>query len=271
MNQKQKVFVDTVWKFYAEHGRHDLPWRKSITPYKILVSEIMLQQTQVDRVIPKYKAFMKQFPSLAALAKASAKDVIAAWSGLGYNRRALNLQKAAQEVRTRYNGRLPNSYDTLITLPGIGPYTAAAILAFAYNIPHPTLETNIRTVFIFHFFKHTKEVHDNDLMQHVFATLPTENIREWYWALMDYGSHLKKVHGNISRQSKHHIKQKPFKGSDREIRGNIIKLLIDKKRTSLFLYKNIAAEKTRIDTQLTALYKEQLISKQQQFWSLSDH
>lgn len=268
MNQKQKLFVDTVWEFYETHGRHDLPWRKAITPYKILVSEIMLQQTQVDRVIPKYKAFMKQFPSLTALAKAPAKDVIAAWSGLGYNRRALNLQKAAQEVRTRYNGRLPDSYDILITLPGIGPYTAAAILAFAYNIPHPTLETNIRTVFIFHFFKHAKEVHDNDLMQHVIATLPTENIREWYWALMDYGSHLKKVHGNISRQSRHHTKQKPFKGSDREIRGGILKALIEKPMNTRQLVTTLKKDKERIKAQLQKLHTEDLITKNGSTWLL---
>jgi len=268
MNQKQKLFVDTVWEYYEINGRHDLPWRKAITPYKILVSEIMLQQTQVDRVIPKYKAFIKQFPSFKALAAAPVKDVITAWSGLGYNRRALNLQKAAQEVTTQYNSRLPDSYEKLITLPGIGPYTAAAILAFAHNIPHPTLETNIRTVFIFHFFKYTEKVHDNDLMQHVIATLPVQNVREWYWALMDYGSHVKKAHGNLSQQSKHHTKQKPFKGSDREIRGGILKALVEKPMTTRRLVNILKKDEKRMTEQLQKLYTEGLITKHSRTWLL---
>lgn len=229
----------------------------------------MLQQTQAHRVIPKYKAFLKAFPSMRALAFASARDVLAHWSGLGYNRRALNLHRLAKHLVETTNGKLPQTHSELVALPGIGPYTAGAIMAFAYNLPHPILETNIRTVYIHHFFNDQTDVSERELLELVTDTLDTENPREWYWALMDYGSHLKATIGNISRQSKSYTKQSPFKGSDRSIRGAILKTLLTKpKQTASSLSKTMGAPKDRIETQLQSLEKDGFITKTKTTWSL---
>src|SRR3989338_7324816 len=144
---RMKDFRSTVWKYWKEHGRHDLPWRLTHDPYRILVSEVMLQQTQVPRVIEKYKEFLKKFPTVRALAKASLSDVLKVWSGLGYNRRGKYLHDAAKEIVAVGNIReaLASS------LPGVGPYTRAAVRVFAFNEPDILIETNIRAAYIHHF------------------------------------------------------------------------------------------------------------------------
>lgn len=131
--------------WYQMNAR-DLPWRRTHDPYRILVSEVMLQQTQVDRVIPKYKEFLRHFPTIEALATAPAADVIRVWSGLGYNRRAINLQRTAQAVVARHDGVMPEDLDALQALPGIGPYTAGAVACFAYGNDVGFVDTNIRRV-----------------------------------------------------------------------------------------------------------------------------
>ena len=147
-----KKFKDTVWKYYREHGRSDLPWRKTTDPYRILVSEVMLQQTQVERVIPYYTRFLKKFPTVRALAKAPLSQVLIAWQGLGYNRRAKMLHEAAKEVVRGHGGLFPRTALELEKLPGVGPYTAHAVAAFAYNEDGICIETNIRTAVTHHFF-----------------------------------------------------------------------------------------------------------------------
>jgi A/G-specific adenine glycosylase len=134
-----------ILRWYRESGR-DLPWRATRDPYAVLVSEIMLQQTQVDRVLPKYQAFLARFPDFASLAAAPAAEVIRAWQGLGYNRRAVRLQRIAQEVVERYGGTLPDTVSGLLELDGIGRYTAAAVACFAFGKPEPVLDTNVRRV-----------------------------------------------------------------------------------------------------------------------------
>ena len=255
------VFQNLIKNHYRTHGR-DLPWKKNITPYKVLVSEIMLQQTQVDRVVPKYNAFMKVFPSFKALANASKRDVLKLWQGLGYNRRALNLKKTAEIVTQEYNGRLPKTQDNLEALPGIGPYTAGAIRAFAYNAPALFIETNIRSVFIHHFFKNKKNIHDKDIFPLIEKTLDTKNPRDWYYALMDYGSYLKTVTPNPSRQSTHHTKQSKFKGSDRQIRGAILQYITqNSKATLLALEQYIVDPQKRVPRILDALVQEGFLEK----------
>ena len=210
-----------------------LKLRGADTAYKILVSEVMLQQTQVDRVIPKYSSFVKKFGSFKVLAKASNADVIKEWQGLGYNRRALNLKRAAEVVVKEYKGKLPRDYDQLVALPAIGPYTAGALLTFIWNEPMVFIETNIRAVFIKHYAElcgknadKNRKISDIDLIPLIEKTLPTnEQAREWYYALMDYGSYLKKTIGNPNKKSKHYTKQSKFKGSNRELRGAILRLL----------------------------------------------
>ncbi len=227
-------FIKVVWAHYKKHGRK-LPWRFVRTSarggqaYRIFVSEIMLQQTQVDRVIPKYTSFVKKFPNFEKLGRAPLKKVLLAWQGLGYNRRALNLKRAAEIILSKHAGALPRSYDDLVALPGVGPYTAKALRTFVWNEPEVFIETNIRSVFIHHFFSRSKKVSDAKLMPLIKKTLDTKNPREWYYALMDYGSHLKRTNINPSRKSAHHTKQSKFEGSRRELRGAILRMIHNQK------------------------------------------
>jgi A/G-specific adenine glycosylase len=191
-------FQRQVLQHYRRHGR-DLPWRATRNPYHILVSEVMLQQTQVDRVIPKYLAFLARFPDVAALAGSSLKEVLGAWQGLGYNRRAQSLHAAARAVMLEHGGRLPDSCEGLQSLPGIGRYTASAVCVFAYNQPRVFIETNIRAVYIHTFFPDADGVTDAALAAYVAATLYARNPRRWYNALMDYGVWIKKHHGNPAK------------------------------------------------------------------------
>src|SRR5665213_252944 len=222
-------FKKTIWQYYKKHGRSLIPWRKTRDPYKILVSELMLQQTQVSRVTPKYLAFIKKFPTFKSLAEASVPSVLEMWQGLGYNRRALYLKKTAEIVQEKYKGKLPHNLELLIELPGIGKNTAAAICAYSFNLPVVFIETNIRRIFIHFFFPNKKQVDDTEILKLVQKTLDQKNPREWYWALMDYGSFLKTQVENPNRKSKHYTKQSKFKGSDREIRGKILRILLKEK------------------------------------------
>ena len=228
--KKIQDFQDEIWGYYRTHGRHDMVWRKTTDPYRIVVSEVMLQQTQVDRVSPKCKEFIKQFPNFSALARASLTDVLGAWQGLGYNRRALFLKKLAEIVVEKYKGKLPNDPEVLHALPGIGKATAGSIAAFAFNHPSVFIETNIRRVFIHFFFGDAKKVSDKDISTLVEKTVDQKNPREWYFALMDYGTMLTtKEKENPNRKSAHYVKQKPFTGSDRQVRGKIVALLVKHK------------------------------------------
>jgi A/G-specific adenine glycosylase len=190
-----------------------------------MVSEIMLQQTQTDRVAKKYDEWLAHFPTTAALASAPLQKVLTHWQGLGYNRRALALKRAAEKIEAEYKGKFPKTYEEILELPGIGPYTAGAIMAFAYNKPVPIIETNIRTVYIHFFFKDHGGIHDKELLPLIEKTLDRENPRDWYYALMDYGVFLKKTIGNLGRKSLHYTRQSPFKGSNREIRSTILKII----------------------------------------------
>ena len=250
------AFKKTVWNYYRKY-RRDMPWRENITPYRIVVSEIMLQQTQANRVVGKFNSFIKRFPDFKGLAKASLQDVLKEWQGLGYNRRALNLHKLAQIVKDK----LPETYEGLLELPNIGPNTAGSILAFAFNIPHPFIETNIRTVYIHFFFKNRKgKVHDKKLIPIIAETLDTKNPREWYYALMDYGAYLKKTQTNPSRRSKHHVKQSKFKGSNRELRSNILKIILKKPQVFESITKHFPERSViSIDKNLRDLQKEGFI------------
>ncbi|MFH0828591.1 MAG: A/G-specific adenine glycosylase [Candidatus Kerfeldbacteria bacterium] len=220
-----RAFRKVVYAFSRTHHR-DFPWRRTTESYRILVSEVMLQQTQAERVIKKYRQFVKQFPSIRALARASLKEVLLVWQGLGYNRRALALKKIAHEVVARYGGKIPSNIAGLTSLSGIGTYTAGAVLVFAYNRPVIMIETNIRSVFLHHFFRTDRNVEDRMILPIIEATLDRRNPRRWYGALMDYGSYLKKVNKNPSRRSAHYTRQPKFIGSRRQIRGRIISTLI---------------------------------------------
>ena len=221
-------FCAIIWQYYHDYGR-EFPWRNIDDPYKIVISEVMLQQTQTYRVIVKYEQFIEAFPSFTDLAQASLRDVLSVWQGLGYNRRGKYLHELAKMVMTQFQGKLPSEPQKLIALPGIGAATASSIAAFAFNRPTIFIETNIRTVFIHFFFNNRTDVHDKEIMPLVEKTVDHANPREWYYALMDYGVMLKKTIINPSRKSVHYAKQSKFEGSDRQIRGRIIHYLMEKK------------------------------------------
>ncbi|MEJ5330065.1 MAG: A/G-specific adenine glycosylase [Desulfobaccales bacterium] len=215
-------FRREIYRHYALHGRR-LPWRETRDPYAIWVSEIMLQQTPVARVLPRYPVFLAAFPDFAALHRAPLSRVLAVWQGLGYPRRALALKETAGRVLIDHGGRLPQEPEELQQLPGIGPATAGAVCAFAFEVPVAFIETNIRRVFRHFFFSREAEVPDRELLPLVARTLDRRRVREWYYALMDYGVWLKKqgVAGNGPAK-----RQAPYGGSDRQVRGEILRALL---------------------------------------------
>ena len=257
-------FRKIVKGHYKKHGRHGLLWRHTKDPYHILVSEIMLQQTQVERVLPKYEAFLQLFPTVEALAQASLQSVLQVWVGLGYNRRAKFLRETALAV-VAAQGAFPSTKKELEALPGIGPYTAGALMAFAYNAPVVMIETNIRTVYIHHYFGDTStSVADSEILKLIEQTLPKDNFREWYYALMDYGAFLKKEFGSNNKRSQSYTKQSTFVGSDRQIRGAIIKTLTAAGTglTQKSLLKDLAQyDEKRILLQLKKLLEEGFVTK----------
>lgn len=219
----------------------------------------MLQQTQVERVIPKFLVFMERFPDTQSVASAPLKDILAMWQGLGYNRRAKFLQQTTQAIETQ-GGEFPKEYSSLLQLPGVGPYTASAITAFSYNQPIRVIETNIRAVFIYHFFPNQENIADTELFPLIDESLDRAQPRIWYSALMDYGSMLKKNLPNPSRKSKHHTKQSKFNGSVRQTRGEILKVLTTHtlvKESELFQLLN--SEKKNHQVALEQLIKEELV------------
>ncbi|MCK9229624.1 MAG: A/G-specific adenine glycosylase [Syntrophales bacterium] len=260
--RKVKAFRRMINGYYNLHGR-DLPWRKTTDPYRILVSEVMLQQTQVSRVIPKYDRFMVRFPHVASLALAPLEDVLGAWQGLGYNRRALSLKRAAEIIVERHDGAVPEDEESLDALPGIGRATARSIQVFAFNRPVILIETNIRAVFLHYFFKGREKVSDTELEPVAEAMLDRDNPRRWYNGLMDYGTCLKKAFPNPARASAHHTVQAPFQGSLRQVRGAVLRLLLNGGVAAEDdLPERLGFEASRIRDALSQLEKDGLVLRE---------
>jgi A/G-specific adenine glycosylase len=258
---KLEHFQQFIWDFYNNNGR-EFAWRHIENPYYVLVSEIMLQQTQTHRVITKYEEFLLAFPTIQSLAFASLRDVLLVWQGLGYYRRARYLHQIATIVVAEYDGIIPADPIILQTFPGLGTATASSICAFAFNMPTVFIETNIRTVFIHSFFQGQSEIKDKELMPLIAATVDQNNPREWYYALMDYGVYLKNQYTNPSRKSAHYNKQSKFEGSDRQIRASILKLITTKSIVhEADIFQAINKEKDRVARVLSALESEQFIRK----------
>lgn len=261
-------FQDALWKYYQEHKR-DFAWRSNPTEYYVVVSEVMLQQTQTIRVIEKFQQFIQAFPTWHSLAQATAQQVLQVWVGLGYNRRGLYLHQIAQKIVAEYNAVLPNEVAVLKTFKGLGHATASSIIAFAYNTPTVFIETNIRSVFLHVFFKNEEEVSDALIEPLVALTLKQDNPREWYYGLMDYGVYLKKKHKNPNRKSKHYTKQSKFEGSTRQVRAAIVKTLAFKTVITLEeLHQALPYESEKIDQQLEKLCVEKIISLKNNTYSL---
>jgi len=267
-----ETFWQAVFAHYDAAGRHALPWRQPevngrFDPYKILVSELMLQQTQVPRVISKYQEFLARFPTVTALADAPLSDVLIAWQGLGYNRRAKFLWQAAQYVVNECRGVWPQTVEGLVRLPGVGKNTAGAIMAYAFNQASVFIETNVRTVYFHHFFHDRHDITDRELEPLIAQTLDTVKPRLFYWGLMDYGSFLKQQgHGKISR-SKHYTKQSKFEGSVRQLRGAVLRQLSSGPQSETELLASLSDD--RADKVLAALQAEGLISRTGQMYRLA--
>ena len=209
-----------------ETAPRKFPWRENVSPWGIMVSEFMLQQTPVNRVIPFWNEWMQKWPDIRDIANANMEDVLTQWNGLGYNRRGYFLKKSAEMIVKHYDGRVPGVPQNLLPLPGIGPYIAGAIACFAYNYPSVFIETNIRSAVIHFFFPDRYDIKDSEIKPILELALDRKNPRKWYYALMDYGAELKKNSENPERRSAHYVKQSPFNGSFRQARGKIFKTLI---------------------------------------------
>ena len=281
-----------ILDFYRQEGR-SFPWRETCDPYEILVSELMLQQTQTERVVPKYLNWLQEFPTAQALAQAPFSQVLAAWSGLGYNRRAGYLQEACRQVVEELSGVFPSSARELEKLRGVGPYTARAVATFAFNKPEVFIETNIRSVYLFLFFprdnfpsgqegghkeadesSHPVKVADSSLMPLIEVTLYHEDPRSWYYALMDYGARLKKSTANPNRRSLHYSRQSKFQGSLRQARGAIVKSLAQTQGNILSL-KEIEGESGielyRLESAAESLVAEGMVCRQGDLYCINEN
>lgn len=260
----QKLLTE-LKKYYAKHRRSHLPWRKTKDPYKILVSELMLQQTQVERVVPKYKVFIQKFPTVQSLSRAKLQEVLVLWQGLGYNRRAKFLYEASKIIAAK---GFPQTVAEMEGLPGVGPYTARAISAFAYNTPEVFVETNIRTVFFHHLASRTVldgSASDRELLPMVGEALQNSKMqpRDFYAALMDYGSFLKRSGVKLNSKSKHYTKQSKFEGSARQLRGAILRELLKRPQTLLQITKNLSRKRGEVEQELARLKSEGIVTRAQ--------
>lgn len=232
-----------------------MPWRSDTRPYYVLVSELMLQQTQVGRVIPKFLAFIEAFPDENHLAAAKLSTVLEYWQGLGYNRRAKFLHDSAKMIVDEFGGVFPDNLDDMMRLPGVGKNTAGAILAYAFNQPSIFVETNVRTVYMHHFFGNDFAVDDREIIKKLVATIDRDDPRRFYQNLMDYGSWLKSNGVKNNARSKHYKKQSKLAGSLREMRGEIIRRLT---RDDMAWRDGIETD-PRFDEALEGLLRDQLL------------
>ncbi len=264
-----EAFRELIYDHYHRHGRR-LPWRMTRDPYRILVSEMMLQQTQVERVLGKYEDFIGAFPDFPSLAAAPVDRVLLLWQGLGYNRRALWLRRTAAVVTGEFGGELPPSVDLLLTLPGIGRASASAVAAFAFDMPVVFIETNIRTVFIHLFFSDKGHVSDREIIPLLDASLDRADPRKWYYALMDYGSMLKGAGERVHRKSTGYRRQSPFKGSDRQVRSAVLKVLLREGTVSEAALAQVLGEpRDRVQKVLAELKNEGFISAREDGFTIT--
>mgnify|MGYP000622030729 CR=1 FL=1 len=272
MRPQKANLKNLVWELrhhYFEEGRRHLPWRMTRDPYKILVSEVMLQQTQVERVIPYYNKFVRTFPSARVLSRVSLTNVLRVWQGLGYNRRAKYLQQAAKKLAQKKPSEM--TVEFLESLPGVGHYTARAVSAFAFNRPDVFIETNIRTV-LFHHVPHKRKRSDKELLPLVEQALKESDLepREFYAAMMDYGAHLKRQGIKLNSQSKHYQKQEAFEGSARQLRGAILRELLQHQATLATLVHKVPRNQQDVAHELSRLIAEGLVKLQGRYFKIKD-
>lgn len=268
-------FQRTILDWYRDN-RRDMPWRDTHDPYRILVSEVMLQQTQVSRVLPKYELFLGEFPDVHTLAKALDAQLLQVWQGLGYWRRALYLRDAARMVVKEFSGRFPQDVKTLRKLPGVGPYTAGALACFAFGSAEPFLDTNIRRIYLHFFFADSDGVTDSEVVNIARLAVWTKDPREWHYALFDYGATVLRDK-RINRRSSHYSKQSAFEGSFRSFRTKAVRLLLSRQGNAIphaalvrFLDKELQSSGKNYTSQevIAALVKDGLVKKSRDLYSL---
>jgi A/G-specific adenine glycosylase len=265
------AFRSLVLEYYRNHGRR-FPWRETTDPYRILIAEVMLQQTPVERVRVKYGEFLGKFPNVAVLATAPLCEILKTWHGMGYNRRAIALQEAAQSIVLDHGGNFPCSIEVLVTLPGVGRATAGAILAYAYNAPVAFIEVNVRRVFIHFFFQDRDRVTDREILPLVAKALVPGDARTWYNALMDYGAFLRKRSVPAARRGASYHPRPRFTGSNRELRGRVLSSLISHGRVDYGdLPGMVSGEEEDVYRVLGELVKEGFIMKEGHEIRLVDH
>lgn len=265
------AFKDLILTFYAEHGR-PFVWRETSEPYPILVSEVMLQQTQTGRVLPKYEAFLERWPSFSSLAQASTEALLSLWKGLGYNRRALNLRRSARMTEA-WGWTIPNDRALIESLPGVGKATSAAIRSFCFGEKSVYLETNIRRVLLTCFYPDEDEVNDKVLEQLLGdLSLIVDDMKSWYYALMDFGVLLKALHPNANKRSAHYTKQERFENSNRQIRGQLIHLLTDTGSKDLLAIYDLLShfEDERILNSLEQLEREGFVQETESVYRIRE-
>ena len=264
-----RTFQNIIYSYFNQYGR-DFPFRNEINPYNVVISEIMLQQTQTNRVVEKFQQFIQKFPDFQSLANAPLNEVLKVWQGLGYNRRAVALKKIAERVVNEFDGILPADIDILKSFPQIGHNTASSIVAFAFNMPTFFIEVNIRRVYIYYFFPGKSSITDSVIVPIVRKTLDSSNVRKWYYALTDYGVMLKKTHPELNKRSAHYRKQAKFKGSNREVRGKILKLLIaSSSLTEVEIFKELKINSKKLKEILNLLIKEGFIKQEKHGFSIT--
>ncbi len=265
-----KQFQDHILKWYKIH-RRSMPWRDTRDPYKILVSEIMLHQTRVSRVLPKYKEFLKAFPNIKTLAKANEKKLLNTWKGLGYWRRAKYLKETAKRVVKNHAGKFPKNIEELETLPGVGSYTARALACFAWNSKEPFIDTNIRRVYLHFFFQKKNGVPDAEILAIAKKGVWSKNPRQWHYALFDYGA-TELRDKTINKKSKTYTKQSPFKNSFRSFRTRALRYALKHRNKKIaleemhgFLRGLLQNEETDFAPEeiMKSLEKDGLIKKQE--------
>jgi A/G-specific adenine glycosylase len=263
-------FRAIIYANYEKAGRV-FPWRNNTQPWGVLVSEFMLQQTQTERVVSYWERWMRIWPAPADLARASLEETLREWSGLGYNRRARFLKECARVITEEHGGVVPGTPEKLLPLPGIGAYTAGAIACFAYNYPSVFIETNIRAAVIHFFFQDRRDVTDGEIAPILEKVLDVKNPRKWYWALMDYGSALKKVTANPNRRSAHYTRQSPFEGSFRQTRGRLIRSLVSEGPGSAKeLHARTGMDTGALSKALEALMKESMVAEEDGIYKIGN-
>ncbi|HWR27858.1 MAG TPA: Fe-S cluster assembly protein HesB [Candidatus Thermoplasmatota archaeon] len=260
-----KRFQKKVFSFY-EKNKRDLPWRKTIDPYKILLSELMLQQTQVKRVILYYEKWIARWPTIDALASASLPEVLHMWMGLGYNTRAKNLHTTARKIVATFNSDVLQAMKQYKELPGIGKYTSQAVQIFSSNSDLVTVDTNIRRILISEF-KLPIKIADKELWLLAETCLPLGESRDWHNALMDYGA----LHMTAQKTGiKPKTQQTQFEGSNRQIRAQILRCLLQKSMSFSELEKTVGIGQMRLGAILDKMMNEKIIENKNKTYHLNE-